>query len=45
MENQHVEAIERILDLERRRRAATLAHDYQLGQVQDIADFAGDSLD
>jgi quinolinate synthase len=39
------ELIERILDLKGRRRALVLAHNYQTGEVQDIADFVGDSLD
>lgn len=36
--------IEKILDLKRKRRAVILAHTYQPGEVQDIADFVGDSL-
>ena len=43
MEN--TELIERILDLKGRKRAVILAHNYQTGEVQDIADFVGDSLD
>jgi len=45
MENNNVELIERIFSLKERRKAVILAHNYQLGEVQDIADFVGDSLE
>lgn len=39
------EIAEKILDLKARRGAVILAHNYQRGEVQDIADFVGDSLE
>jgi len=36
--------VEKIKDLKRQRRAVILAHNYQPADIQDIADFYGDSL-
>ena len=36
--------IDKIKELKTQRNAIILAHNYQRGEVQDIADFAGDSL-
>jgi quinolinate synthase len=42
MENNNI--TKKILELKEKRKAIILAHNYQLGEVQDIADYVGDSL-
>lgn len=41
----HKEIIQQIQDLKKQRNAIILAHNYQKKEVQDIADFTGDSLE
>jgi quinolinate synthase len=38
------EIVDRIGELKEKRKAIILAHNYQIGEVQDAADFVGDSL-
>ena len=38
------EVVDRIQELKTQTGAVILAHNYQPGEVQDIADFVGDSL-
>jgi quinolinate synthase len=45
MGNRNDELTEKILNLKKTRGAVILAHNYQLGEVQDIADYVGDSLE
>lgn len=45
MQESHSTLLDRISELKLKRNAVILAHNYQLGEVQDIADFVGDSLE
>jgi len=44
-ENRDTKLVGDILRLREQRKAVILAHNYQLGEIQDIADFVGDSLE
>jgi len=45
MENSDAKLKGKIISLKTRKNAIILAHNYQLGEIQDIADFVGDSLE
>jgi len=45
MQDSRAQLVEKIENLKRSRKAVILAHNYQLGEIQDIAEFVGDSLE
>lgn len=45
MNNNNEELIKEIMKLKEKRKGILLVHNYQLGEVQDIADYIGDSLE
>ena len=45
MENSDAALLEKIQRLKKERNAVFLAHNYELGEIQDIADFVGDCLE
>lgn len=45
MQEKANQLVDKIKKLKEKRKACILAHNYQLGEVQDIADFVGDSLE
>ena len=42
--NANIEIVNSIIKLKAEKQAIILAHNYEIGEVQDIADFVGDSL-
>ena len=42
---ENTDIIDRINELKKKHNAVLIAHNYQIGEVQDVADFVGDSLE
>ncbi len=45
MNNNEAEMLKEIVSLKKERNAVIVAHNYQLGEIQELADFTGDSLE